>query len=491
MQGGALKVVGGTSAVAPAFAGVMALVNQYTGGRNGNPNFHLYPLAAQYPSAFHDVATGSNAVPCTPGSPSCEIVQPGDMVGHTQGYDAGRGYDLATGLGSIDAYNLVTSWSKVAMPPAIVSVSPNPLTGSNSKQIVTVSGIGFRLDPGIAVLVNGAKDPNTQVVSASNAEIRLSTIVGVAARALSLQVVNSEGLASNTFVVRINAPAPAPQISSIGPSPLVASGENQTVSMIGSGFQAGLKLQANASGSAANTLDQGRVSVMDSAHLLALINLGSTTQSWTFQITNPDGQASNAINIPITSRPHIDSISPNAISGSDSDQVLTIHGSGFQPGVTVFAAPSPGVATGKGAQILSFSDSEIDVAVDVGSTARTLVVQVSNPGGQLSNAVQVPVNGRAATPVPPPAIFTIDPNPVPSSNFFEMVRITGTGFQAGALVELSYPGFSATVPGGQVDVVSGSQILALLNLGSITRTWNLRAVNPDGQSSGSVSINVK
>jgi hypothetical protein len=159
--------------------------------------------------------------------------------------------------------------------------------------------------------------------------------------------------------------------------------------------------------------------------------------------------------------------------------------------MTVFATPSPGVATGQGAQILSFSDSEINVGVDVGSTARTLVVQVSTPSGQLSNAVQVPVNATAVTPMPPPAIFTVDPNPVPSSNFFEMVRITGAGFQAGALVELSYPGFSATAPGGQVDVVSGSQILALLNLGSITRTWSLRVANPDGQSSGNVSISVK
>jgi subtilase family serine protease len=180
MQGGTLKVVGGTSAVAPAFAGVLALVNQFTGGRNGNPNFHLYPLAAQFPSAFHDVATGSNAVPCTPGSSSCEIVQPGDMEGHTQGYDAGRGYDLATGLGSIDAYNLVTNWSKVVMPPAIISASPNPLTGSNSRQMVTVSGTGFRPDSGIAVLVDGAKDPNTQVVPISDTEIRVSTIAGVA-----------------------------------------------------------------------------------------------------------------------------------------------------------------------------------------------------------------------------------------------------------------------------------------------------------------------
>src|SRR5262249_348651 len=39
------QAVGGTSASAPAFAGVMALVNQKTGQRQGNPNFVLYSLA--------------------------------------------------------------------------------------------------------------------------------------------------------------------------------------------------------------------------------------------------------------------------------------------------------------------------------------------------------------------------------------------------------------------------------------------------------------
>ena len=52
---------------APAFAGLMAIVNQYTGGRMGNPNTRFYSLATQVPAAFHDVTTGSIAVPCAGG----------------------------------------------------------------------------------------------------------------------------------------------------------------------------------------------------------------------------------------------------------------------------------------------------------------------------------------------------------------------------------------------------------------------------------------
>ncbi len=95
--GGAWQVTGGTSCAAPAFAGLMALVVQKA-GRQGNANPALYRLGdAQYrgtgPAVFHDVTSGAS---CVPG---------------TQGYDAGPGYDLATGLGSVDAQALVAAWT--------------------------------------------------------------------------------------------------------------------------------------------------------------------------------------------------------------------------------------------------------------------------------------------------------------------------------------------------------------------------------------------
>jgi subtilase family serine protease len=49
---GTFPIVEGTSASTPAFAGIMAMINQVTGQRNGNPNPRLYALAAQLPSAF-------------------------------------------------------------------------------------------------------------------------------------------------------------------------------------------------------------------------------------------------------------------------------------------------------------------------------------------------------------------------------------------------------------------------------------------------------
>jgi len=91
--GGWPSLVGGTSCSAPAFAGIMALVVQHA-GRQGNILPALYRLgSAQYaaggPKVFHDIVQGGSDVPGTPG------------------YPATAGYDLATGLGSLDAQALV------------------------------------------------------------------------------------------------------------------------------------------------------------------------------------------------------------------------------------------------------------------------------------------------------------------------------------------------------------------------------------------------
>ncbi|HEX6881619.1 MAG TPA: S53 family peptidase, partial [Terriglobales bacterium] len=99
-----LSVVGGTSAGVPAFAGMVALINQKTGQSQGNLNPVLYQLASTNPSVFHDITNGDNKVPCASGTPDCP--SGGGMIG----YSAGVGYDMNTGLGSLDGSALVNSW---------------------------------------------------------------------------------------------------------------------------------------------------------------------------------------------------------------------------------------------------------------------------------------------------------------------------------------------------------------------------------------------
>jgi hypothetical protein len=107
---GSIEEVGGTSVGAPSFAGMVALLNHYLvskglqgSGGVGNVNPRLYALAQTFPNVFHDITTGNNLVdPCPPRSRSCN---PAPI-----GFSAGPGYDLVTGLGSMDAFSMVTSW---------------------------------------------------------------------------------------------------------------------------------------------------------------------------------------------------------------------------------------------------------------------------------------------------------------------------------------------------------------------------------------------
>jgi hypothetical protein len=141
LQDGQMSVVSGTSASSPAMAGIMSIVNQYTGTRNGNPLPRLYALAATAPSVFHDVTVGTNAVPCAGGSPDCTAGGPYTNIGATKGYSAGVGFDLATGWGSVDANALAVNWGIRAASKATLS-SPPP--GS----VLAGSTVTFGWNPG-------------------------------------------------------------------------------------------------------------------------------------------------------------------------------------------------------------------------------------------------------------------------------------------------------------------------------------------------------
>jgi len=108
--------VGGTSAGAPAMAGVMAIINQKY-GRQGNANYTFYRLAAgaNLATIFHDITADGNRVTCLSSSPDCEI-DPTTLFpfGRLKGHDSTVGYDMVTGLGTVDIANLVNNWNSFA-----------------------------------------------------------------------------------------------------------------------------------------------------------------------------------------------------------------------------------------------------------------------------------------------------------------------------------------------------------------------------------------
>jgi trimeric autotransporter adhesin len=123
--------VGGTSAAAPAFAGILALVQESQGGgRLGQAAANLYNVynnSASSSTIFHDITTGNISVPCTSGTSNCSQNTAGYYF--LTGYNTNTGYDLATGMGSLNAAALISNWSS-GMGTATATVTVTPASSS-------------------------------------------------------------------------------------------------------------------------------------------------------------------------------------------------------------------------------------------------------------------------------------------------------------------------------------------------------------------------
>jgi hypothetical protein len=212
--GGTFTIVGGTSAAAPTFTAIVALVNQYLGNTPPtglapiNPTLYsLYPNNATS-KAFHDVTTGNNIVPCTSGTPNCP-------TGTTDfGFNAGVGYDQVTGLGSVDGFNLAQAWAAtlagftLAPSPASVTAVAGQNTGSATITITPQNGftgnVTFTCSAG---LPSGATCVFTTINATSSSLVIQTSANMAAASNIAVTVKGSSGAVSSTTTVNLTITA--------------------------------------------------------------------------------------------------------------------------------------------------------------------------------------------------------------------------------------------------------------------------------------------
>ncbi len=147
------SVIGGTSASAPVFAGMVALLNQYLAGPASpglgliNPMLYRLAAATQTNHAFNQVSSGDNRVYCSPGQPLTNPPQPAAIICPTSGifgfsasgagnFDPTTGYNLVSGLGSVDLNKLAVAWAGTRSATTVVSLVPSA-TQINRRQNVT------------------------------------------------------------------------------------------------------------------------------------------------------------------------------------------------------------------------------------------------------------------------------------------------------------------------------------------------------------------
>jgi subtilase family serine protease len=184
-NGFAFAGYGGTSVSTQAFAGIVALINQQAQAPQGNLNTVFYPLAAQQSTSscnsgspasscvFYDVTVGTNSTPCVNGSLNCTVTNSGDAYGILSGYNAGTGYDLTTGLGTVNAANLVNSFSAAfalsSTEPTVPVAAPGD-SGTMSAAVTAKNGFSGTVTFSCSGLPFGATcsfNPSSATLSAT------------------------------------------------------------------------------------------------------------------------------------------------------------------------------------------------------------------------------------------------------------------------------------------------------------------------------------
>ncbi len=361
ISGGIYDLYGGTSTAAPAFAGILAMVEQKTGSRLGQAAQELYALynGGHSASVFHDVTVGNNSVPCAVTSSdraNCLLNTAG--YDFETGYNALTGYDLASGLGSVDATQLVNYWnSTTGSAAATITVTPTPNPATIAQSVtVTISVTGSSGTPtGTVVLTSpgynsGAQTLGVGTCAAASCPITVpadSLAVGTdtltvtysgdstyATKTNSSSTVTVTGLTASVSVIPSPASINSNQVLTV--SGVVActgtctgsTTPTGTVTLTGGGYNSGP--QTLVSGAYSFTIPYNTFGASGSVTLTAAYSGNSTYSS-----------ASNSVTVPVTYVAVLTPTvavtpSPSAIdSGQSQSETVTVTGSGATPTGTV------------------------------------------------------------------------------------------------------------------------------------------------------------
>ena len=193
---------GGTSIASPVFAGMVAMLNQYVVAKGiqntpglGNINQMLYSLAATASNgAFHHLNTGSNGAYCTENTPSGQPAalqcpstgsNPGFLGFDASKADSATGYNLVTGLGSVDANKLFLAWAGASLASTATTISSSAPGGANYGTPITftatVTTTGSTTPTGSVTFYDGASSLGTGTLNGltpNQATVTTSSVVG-------------------------------------------------------------------------------------------------------------------------------------------------------------------------------------------------------------------------------------------------------------------------------------------------------------------------
>ena len=485
-QNGGLGAVGGTSAATPSFASLMALAVQKTGGRLGNPNSTFYSMATSQASGgaavFHDTATGNNSVP------------------GVTGFSAGVGYDEASGLGSVDAAQLINNWGGASSPSLQVSLSSPSISvadGASSGVMVTV-GVSGGFSSAVVLSATGLpvgvtagfSNPTLTAPGSGTSTLTLSVGAQVATGSYPVEVTaNGGSVTQNSALTLIVTHAGSFTLGlssssvslaqggagSVQATVTVAGGFSSAVALTVVGLPSGVtaiptpaSFAAPGSGTSTLMLGAGAQTAAGSYPLTVTATGGGVTQNASLTLTvAPAGSftlalSAGALNV--------------AQGASGSVQETVAVSGGFNSAVTLTVAGLPtGVTATPGYAVLSAPGSgmnTLSLSTGSGAAPGSYAIQVSATGGGITQSVTLSLTVTSARSftlsgtsgsmtVVQGASATLGLSVSVSGGFSSKVTLAVSGQPSGMTTKLSAASFNAPGAGSSTLTVSATTQVAV------------------------------
>jgi subtilase family serine protease len=298
-ENGSIGVVAGTSAASPSFASIMSLVVQkQQGAGQGNANPTLYSLLDAAQNPFHPTLSGNNSVP--------------GVNGFTA---AGASYNLATGLGSVDADILVNEWpasgttvpKSLTLTPSAASITLFPGT----RTTFTLAAAGVNGYSGTVGLIAAAPTGVTVSFSSASVNTGSSTTVTVtaasnlAATAGNIVITGTSGSHVTTLNEGFTVASPAVTITPSLLSVTTFQGQSTTFHVTvgaASGYTSPIALSATAPSGVSVTFSPANIvpGATSTATVLASATAPGGTGAITLKGTAGSSSATSSVGVTVT-----------------------------------------------------------------------------------------------------------------------------------------------------------------------------------------------
>jgi hypothetical protein len=430
---------GGTSFASPIMAGIQALINQKAGGPQGNPAPVYYQLAAaEYGSSgssscnsnngnavsgaciFYDVTWGDMDVDCV--GPNCFLgngsvgVLSASNSSFAPAYGTTIGWDFATGIGTLNAANLVNNWpASVPQPGFTLSASPtsltflqgaagsttitiNPLNGFTSSVSLTASGLPsgisavFGTNPATATSLLTLSATGTAAIGTFSVTVTgtSGSLSGKSTLTLTVNPVGDFTLSASPSSLSIVQGAKGTSTITVTPQ----NGFNSSVSLSPSGLPSGVTAAFN----------PGSTTTSSTLTLTASSTATMGTVSVTIRGTSGNLTHSGTISLTVTAAPpnFALSASPSSLSivqGAKGTSTITVTPqSGFSSSVTLSASGLPSGVTASFNPSSTKASSTLTFTASSTASTGTFSVSIRGASGSLSHTTTISVTVTAPVP---------------------------------------------------------------------------------------------